>query len=84
MKNTLFILGLILFLTFVCHGLTKTAIQSLDSVNKPAIVFSKYTSDKWYEVNCLTVKDRNGSLIEITGEHVNQLIIKYKVGDTIK
>jgi hypothetical protein len=76
---------LIAFFAFLILGCgPDSAIDQLNDIKKPAIVFSKHTAEYWYEDDQLTIQDADGELIEINGGRVKQLCNKFNVGDTIR
>lgn len=78
MKKLLIVLAV--FLT----SCADTAIEQLNKVDKPCVVYSKVSAKNWFDDDQLTLKDRTGKLIEIDGFHRKQLCDKFNVGDTIK
>lgn len=59
------------------------AIDQIQKIKKPAVVFSKYDDGIW-KSNQMTIKDASGKYIQLNDKSIEQLIKKYNVGDTIQ
>lgn len=71
-------------LLLIFSGCSSSAIDQLDAVKKPCIVFSVHKEKGWWDATQMTVKDASGNLIELDQSGLKQLVDKYQVGDTIK
>jgi len=79
-----FAIAIVMLSLFLAGCSMPTAVEQIQEIKKPAIVFSKHEARYWSDSYELTLVDADGKMVEIDGINKAQLCERYNVGDTIK